>query len=108
MCIKSNLPLLLLFVVGGYSKSSAQSSIDSSEKSMEESKALPSHRKPAAPKVPPVDSKKLPRFKSKEDVSSIAKENLKKAKSTPSLLENQAVSNRYIFITIDFLIILYS
>lgn len=52
--------------------------------------------KPAAPKVPETDKNLLQRHKSKEDVSVANKENLKKAQSTPSLLENQPpVVNRY-------------
>ncbi|XP_054714564.1 serine/threonine-protein kinase 10-like [Uloborus diversus] len=72
-------------------KSYSQSSSDVSEAS----KTLPSSKsKSPAPKLPPapVDSKLLQRFKSKEDVSVVKKESLKKAQSTPSLLEKQPLA----------------
>ncbi|CAL1268100.1 unnamed protein product [Larinioides sclopetarius] len=74
-------------------KSSAQRNSDILETSIPVPKSQTS--KPAAPKVPETDKNLLQRHKSKEDVSVANKENLKKAQSTPSLLENQpAAVNR--------------
>ncbi|XP_055950020.1 serine/threonine-protein kinase 10-like [Argiope bruennichi] len=68
-------------------KSSAQRNSDIIETSTPVPKSQNS--KPAAPKVPEIDKNLLQRHKSKEDVSIANKENLKKAQSTPSLIENQ-------------------
>ncbi|GFV47940.1 piggyBac transposable element-derived protein 4 [Trichonephila clavipes] len=74
-------------------KSSTQQNSDITDASTPIPK--PQNTKPAAPKVPELDKSLLQRHKSKEDVSNISKENLKKAQSTPSLLDNQPpVTNR--------------
>ncbi|KFM62497.1 hypothetical protein X975_21250, partial [Stegodyphus mimosarum] len=76
-------------------KSTCDSITDLSENSRQISKNLKDqHVKHMAPKYPEVETKSLQRHKSKEDVSCARKESLKKAQSTPSLLENETLLPR--------------
>ncbi|XP_015914711.1 serine/threonine-protein kinase 10 [Parasteatoda tepidariorum] len=75
------------------SKSLSVQSNKSLSASRQDIKRHSDHSKPVAPKLD-ADKNLLNRVKSKEDVSSTTKENLKKAQSTPSLLDNPTIVNR--------------